>query len=96
MTRLTKIMEDIGYRYFDWNVNSLDAIGRGLTSSDIFNVIRNRISANEDGFSIVLQHDTKSESVFAVEALIRWGLENGYTFLPLDITSPTVHVDLHN
>ena len=96
MTRLTKIMEDIGYRYFDWNVNSLDAIGRGLTSSDIFNVIRNQISANEDGFSIVLQHDTKSESVFAVEALIRWGLENGFTFLPLDITSHTVHADLHN
>lgn len=96
MTRLTGIMEDMGYRYFDWNVNSLDANRMDLTSLDIFNVIRNRITANGDGFSIVLQHDTKSNSVFAVEDLIRWGLENGYTFLPLDITSPTVHAALNN
>ena len=96
MTRLTGIMEDMGYRYFDWNVNSLDANRMDLTSLDIFNVIRNRITANGDGFSIVLQHDTKSNSVFAVEDLIRWGLENGYTFLPLTITSPTVHAALNN
>ncbi len=96
MTRLTGIMEDMGYRYFDWNVNSLDASHTDLTSLDFFNVIRNRITANGDGFSIVLQHDTKSNSVFAVEDLIRWGLENGYTFLPLTITSPTVHAALNN
>jgi len=86
----------MGYRYFDWNVNSLDASHTDLTSLDFFNVIRNRITANGDGFSIVLQHDTKSNSVFAVEDLIRWGLENGYTFLPLTITSPTVHAALNN
>lgn len=97
MTRLTRIMEDMGYRYFDWNVNSLDGSGRtDLTTLDFYNVIRNRITANGDGFSIVLQHDIQSNSVHAVESVIRWGLENGYTFLPLDITSPTFHADLNN
>jgi len=38
-----------------------------------------------------LQHDIKGYSVDAVEEIIIWGLENGYTFLPLDETSPGCH-----
>ena len=31
----------------------------------------------------MLQHDVKDFSVYAVEDIIKWGLENGYQFLPL-------------
>jgi hypothetical protein len=46
--------------------------------------------------SVVLQHDTKSYSVAAVESIIQWGLENGYTFLPLESTSFAAHHSVHN
>jgi hypothetical protein len=36
----------------------------------------------------VLQHDLNSYSVDAVEQIIELGLANGYTFLPLEATSP--------
>jgi hypothetical protein len=44
----------------------------------------------------VLQHDTKDFSVEAVERIIIWALENGYTFLALDATSPTAHHGVNN
>ena len=47
-------------------------------------------------YSVVLQHDIKGFSVDAVERIIVWGLENGYTFLPLTADSPTVHHKVKN
>ena len=41
--------------------------------------------------SVVLQHDTQSFSVDAVERIIAWGLCNGYTFKALTHDSPTCH-----
>ncbi len=77
-----------GYQYFDWNVSSGDA-GGCSSAEDVFqNVITGIQSHN---VSVVLQHDIKKFSVDAVERIIVWGLSNGYTFLPLDETSPTVH-----
>lgn len=65
------------------------------TSTD--QVYKNVISGVKDrSTSIVLQHDTKSYSIAAVEKIIQWGLDNGYTFLPLDMTSPTAHHRVNN
>ena len=36
-------------------------------------------------------HDSLGYSVAAVERIIQWGLENGYTFLPLTKDSPAPH-----
>jgi hypothetical protein len=44
----------------------------------------------------VLQHDIKKYSVEAVEEILQWGLENGYTFLPLQEDSPTCHHKISN
>ena len=46
--------------------------------------------------SVVLQHDIKGYSVDAVEQIILWGLANGYTFLPMDPSSPTMHHGVNN
>ena len=94
MTRLTKIMKDMGYRYFDWNVSAGDTGEKQSPSvyeSRIISGIRKK-----EPFAIVLQHDIKPNSVHAVEGVIKWGLKNGYTFLPLDITSPRVESDVNN
>ena len=93
MTRLTKLMTDMGYQYFDWNVSSGDA-GGVKTADGVFSNVVSGIQKHN--VSVVLQHDIKKYSVEAVERIIIWGLENGYTFLPLDATSPVCHHSVNN
>lgn len=88
MSQLTSSLVDSGFQYFDWNVSSGDAGGTTSTAKVAENVIHGVKNKN---ISIVLQHDIKKFSVKAVEDIIIWGLNNGYSFKPLDMTSPTVH-----
>ena len=93
MTKLTREVLAKGYYYFDWNVDSNDA-GGAKTAEEVFN---NVISAVQNkSSSVVLMHDTKSYTVDAIERIIRWGLQNGYVFLPLDETSPEIHHTVRN
>ena len=93
MTTLTQSVEDRGFQYFDWNVDSDDA-GDAENSDTVFeNVVTGVLW---QPVSVVLQHDTQEFSVDAVERIICWGLENGYRFLPLEPSSPTCHHELNN
>lgn len=93
MTRLTKLVEEIGFTYFDWNVDSMDA-GGAKTAKKVYQNVINGVSGKTN--SVVLMHDIKSYTVDAVEKIIVWGLENGYTFLPLTENSPTCHHKVNN
>ena len=93
MTALTKSVEKYGFMYFDWNVLSGDANGVKNTEKIYTNVI-NGIRGKP--YSIVLQHDIKGFSVNAVEKIIKWGLNNDYTFERLTSDSPTVHQHVNN
>ena len=78
----------MGYRYFDWNVNSGDA--DGLTgATNVANAIIRGCTGKH--CAVVLQHDIKGFSVYAVEKVLIWGQENGYSFKALDTTSPGMH-----
>ncbi|SER78819.1 polysaccharide deacetylase family protein [Lachnobacterium bovis] len=88
MGRLTQQANDKGYVYFDWNVSSGDA---GATKDT--NVVRQNIIAGMQTHNkaVVLCHDIKDFTVNAIEGVITWGLQNGYTFLPLDESSFPAH-----
>lgn len=88
MTTLTKSLTAKGYLYCDWNVDSDDA-GNAKTPEEVFNNVIAGIQKRKT--AVVLQHDTYLYSVEAVENIIRWGLENGYTFLPMTEESPMIH-----
>lgn len=88
MTILTEAVQDAGFQYFDWNVDSNDA-GGARRAETVFNNVTAGVQNQQ--VSIVLQHDIHDFSVEAVEDIILWGLDNGYTFLPLTETSPTMH-----
>lgn len=93
MTCLAQKLHDMGYEYFDWNVASGDA--GETTSTD--QIVENVISGIQTySVSVVLQHDSKDYSVAAVERIIQWGQENGYTFLPLHSDSPSAHHNINN
>lgn len=93
MTALAADLTEKGYYYFDWNITSGDA---GDTT-DTQEIIHNVISGIESRkVSVVLQHDVKDYSVAAVESIIVWGLNNGFSFQPLTTTSPTAHQGIQN
>lgn len=93
MTALTKKVTELGFQYFDWNVDSADA-GGAKTADEVFNNVVNGIGNKKT--AVVLQHDIKEYSVEAVERIIVWGLSNGYTFLPLSAESPSCHHQVNN
>ena len=93
MTRLTRLVEEKGYRYFDWNVLSGDA-GETRETAKIIQNIKEGILKKD--IAVVLQHDIYDYSIAAVEEIIVWGMENGYVFLPLTMDSPTIHHPIAN
>ena len=93
MTKLTQDMTAMGYQYFDWNVSSGDAGGTTDTNQVYQNVI-DGIASHD--VSVVLQHDSKEYSVAAVDAILTWCEQNGYTCLPLTSTSPGAHHGVNN
>jgi peptidoglycan/xylan/chitin deacetylase (PgdA/CDA1 family) len=93
MTILTRAVQDAGFRYFDWNVDSNDAGGAKKTATVVENVTE---GVTHQKCSVVLQHDIHAFSVEAVEEIIIWGLRNGYTFLPLEMDSPVFQHAVYN
>ena len=93
MTRLTELVEQKGFRYFDWHVDSKDTAG-AKTPEEVFHYTVSGIGTKNT--VILLQHDNKSYSVDAVEDIILWGLENGYSFQTLDMDSPECEHNIYN
>ena len=93
MSRLAETMTAMGYQYFDWNVSSGDA-GETTRTNTVYQNIVDGCSTHRA--SVVLQHDIKDFSVNAVERVILWGLNNGYVFRSLDLSSPSAHHAIAN
>ena len=93
MTELTKMVEEKGYTYFDWNVDSDDA-GSARTATAVYNNVVTGCANRKT--SVVLMHDIKSYTIDAIEDIIKWGLDNGYTFKVLTASSPTFHHRVQN
>lgn len=93
MSTLVTQVSERGYKYFDWNIDSNDAGGANTTDEVYKNVIS---SLRDEGEFVVLQHDTKSYSVEAVERIIKYGLENGFVFSQLRSDSFDAHHGVNN
>lgn len=88
MDTLIQKMDEKGYRYCDWNVSTGDG-GKNFTTEDVYLQAINGMQSHP--ISIILQHDIKYDSIAAVEDIIVWGLDHGYTFLPMDDTTEMIH-----
>lgn len=85
-------MNELGYVYFDWNVDSNDAAG--ASRDDIVkNVIDGMKRKNN---AVVLMHDIKKNTLNAIEEILVYGVNNGYTFKALTASSPTCHHRIQN
>lgn len=87
MTRLSKLVVENGYKYFDWNVSSEDAVGAD-TPDELYNNVVGGLSKTKRNF--VLMHDfTKNEAIIeALPRIIDYGNENGYVFEKITEETP--------
>ncbi|MEO3946147.1 polysaccharide deacetylase family protein [Gorillibacterium sp. CAU 1737] len=87
------LLEQAGYRVFDWNVDSIDASKRGVKASAILNAV---VKAPLKNRMVVLMHDGAGheETVKALPAIIKHFKDNGYRFERLDAADTSVQFRL--
>ncbi|MBR1740419.1 MAG: polysaccharide deacetylase family protein [Lachnospiraceae bacterium] len=95
MTEITKRIHDWGYHYFDWNVASGDSDGIA-TSGALYDHVIKQLSKERD--NVILMHDYTDNDVMlgALEEIIAYGKQNGYTFLPITASTEEVHHTVKN
>ena len=77
MSTLAREVVNKGYNYFDWNESSGDA-GGTTTASGVYNNVVSNLSKSKG--NVILMHDIKSYTMNAVEDIVKYGKNNGYTF----------------
>ena len=94
MSRLTKLVEERGFYYYDWNVDSGDAAGYNEEAQ--MNMIYT-YSPKHDVINLLMHDSTyKYATVNSLESKIKYYLDNGYTIAPLDSSSPGMHHMVNN
>ncbi|MDR0883895.1 MAG: polysaccharide deacetylase [Oscillospiraceae bacterium] len=85
ITRLTQSVQAQGYSYFDWNVDSRDALAGGNSAKAIFANIK--AGSEKKNQICVLMHDSrdKATTVQALPQVIEYLQGEGYTFAPLTV-----------
>ena len=96
MSYLTGEVENRGYTYFDWNVDSNDAGSDAYNSDNIYANVINHLSHSKT--NIVLMHDSggHTATVKALKNIIRTAKEYGYSFKAIDSSTPVVHHGVNN
>ncbi|MBE6761428.1 MAG: polysaccharide deacetylase [Ruminococcaceae bacterium] len=96
MTRLTKQVQQKGYTYVDWNVDSTDASGNNVSKDKILKNIKTYSKGRGD--ICVLMHDTaaKNTTVEALPEIIAYLRGQGYRFEALTTESTVFHHGVNN
>jgi len=89
MTRLSKVVIDNGYKYFDWNVSAEDAVG-AETAGEIYNNVISGLNKSQRNF--VLMHDFEKNNAIieALPKIIDYGEQNGYVFEKITWETPMI------
>ncbi len=96
MSELVKLVSEEGWMYMDWNVSGADAEGAVLPAEQIYeNVIQD---LDIDRKNVVLLHDlmTQSTTADALQSIIDYGIDNGYTFKAIQPDTVPVHNPVYN
>ena len=96
MTSLVQKMPALGYHYYDWNVSSGDAAGGTVPAAGIYANVTSGLRHNRG--NVVLMHDTdaKGTTAAALQDIITYGKNRGYTFAPLSPGNGEYHHRVSN
>lgn len=89
MSRLTKLVVERGYKYYDWNVGSGDA-GDVRSAQAVYENVTKGLKPNRR--NVVLMHDfeNNNKTIDALSDIIDYGIQNGYTFSTINENTPMV------
>jgi len=93
MTKLTKMVEEKGYIYYDWNAENGDGYSR-MSQSEMIR----RGTASEANQIMLLMHDAngKHDTVETLPKIIEHYQKKGYTFKAIDDSSMVPHQRVNN
>lgn len=96
MTKLVRKVQEKGYLYNDWNVDSTDASGNNIPVDQIVSSVKRSCSKNT--YNVILMHDTdaKGTTAKALPKIIKWAKKKGYKFKAMTPDSPTIHHGVNN
>lgn len=96
MTTLSQEVENRGYFYFDWNVDSTDASGNNIPAEQIVSNIKKYVYGQKD--VCILMHDTaaKGTTVEALPQIIEYCRSMGYEFCILNQYAKEFHHGINN
>lgn len=94
MSILVNEVQERGYQYYDWNVNSGDADELSVSASTI---VKNSTSSSADNIMILMHDiDAKKTTVEALPKVIEYYQAKGYIFKGIDDSSFTPHYNVAN
>lgn len=96
MTVAAEEVTNLGYVYYDWNVDSDDA-GQAVENADA--IYQNVVSGIIEGrTNVVLMHDSSNHqaTVDALQKIIDDCIAKGYSFKAIDENTPVVHHQIAN
>lgn len=84
MQELKQGLEQLGYRYFDWNVSGEDAIYSDVPGSEVYNNVVRYVKGKN--IAVILLHTTNKTdgTVEVLPDIIEYLQQEGYTFHTLD------------
>ncbi len=95
MTQLVATVDASGLMYMDWNVSAGDG-AEGITSEDVINNVLGGLETDRE--NVVLMHDstTHQTTADALQTVIDYGKENGYSFYPITRETEPIHHEVFN
>lgn len=95
MTTLTRLIQEAGFHYFDWNVSSGDGSSTTTSAQMIHNVTT---KIKPGGTYIVLMHDSlgHTNTVEALPVILDYLQSIGATVLPITMETPQIHHHVQN
>ena len=92
MTELTSLVQEKGYQYYDWNVDSGDGAGQGVEE------LKSNSMTDQFHHVMLLFHDSQSKdnTVEALPSVIEYYKNLGYEFRAIDRESFAPHHGVNN
>jgi len=94
MTKLSKLLTEKNYIYFDWTFDSGDTNKKDNSKEYILKNVKKNLKG--DGQYIILMHDIKKNTLVALPEIIEYAKFQGYEFATLTEESPTEHFKIVN
>ena len=89
MTKLVKDVEDAGYKYYDWNVDSDDA-GHAKNKEQVYNNVTSGLKKDRANVDLMHDFEKNNKTLDALKDIIKYGKENGYSFNKISSSSDLV------